>query len=62
MTRPRFFAKRNQGGTWSVVDRTDGRIAEMRGVLLVGLGQELATDMAELLVLEARKDRPEELE
>jgi hypothetical protein len=57
MSRQRFFAKRNQGGTWSVVDRTDGRIAEMRGVLLVGLGQELATDMAELLVMEDRKER-----
>lgn len=62
MNRRRFFAKRNLGGTWSVIDRADGEIAEMRGVLLVGLGQELANDMVALLILENREERPEELE
>jgi hypothetical protein len=59
MNRARFFAKKNLGGTWSVIDRSDGKIAEIRGVLLVGLGQELALDMVQLLLLEDRNERPE---
>ena len=62
MNRARYFAKRNHGGTWSVIDGADGQIAQIRGVLLVGLGHELAIDMARLLILEDRKDRSEELE
>lgn len=62
MDRPRFFAKRDKGATWSVVDRSDGRVAEMRGVLLVGLGEELAVDMAKLLVLEHHQGNPDERE
>jgi hypothetical protein len=61
MRRPRFFARKDRAGSWSVVDGSDGQTARMRGVLLVGLGQELAIDMVRLLVLEDRKDRPYEL-
>jgi hypothetical protein len=58
MKRPRYVAQKSRGGTWSVIDSANEQIAEMRNVLLVGLSQELANDMARLLILENRTETP----
>jgi hypothetical protein len=60
MKRPRYVARKSRGGTWSVIDSANEQIAEMRDVPLVGLSQELANDMAKLLILENRTDSPGE--
>jgi hypothetical protein len=52
MINCRYRAHKDNNGTWSVIDTETGEAATLRGVLLIGLGEELANDMAELLRLE----------
>ena len=52
MINRRYCAHRDNNGTWSVIDTETGQAAALSGVLLIGLGEELANDMAELLRLE----------
>lgn len=61
MNEPRFVAKRDRSGTWSVIDNANHMVAEMRGVPLIALGRDLAKDIAALLVIEASDNRPDEL-
>lgn len=60
MNDPRYVARMDRCGTWSVIDNTDLTVACMRGVPLIALGRELAVDMAALMVIEDRDDRPDE--
>jgi hypothetical protein len=59
MTPARYSAKEDVNGTWSVFDAVTEDVAEMVGVLLVGLGEELAHQMADLLNLEENKKKPD---
>jgi hypothetical protein len=52
MINHRYRAHRDPNGTWSVIDTETGEVAALSGVLLIGLGEELANDMAELLRME----------
>jgi hypothetical protein len=46
-------------GTWSVFDAVTEDAAEMLGVFLTGLSEELALDMTDLLNAEERTKRSE---
>jgi hypothetical protein len=58
-TPPRYSAKEDVNGSWSVIDADTEDVAEMLGVLLIGLGEELAHEMAELLNLEESRKNPD---
>ena len=58
MTPIRYSVKDDGHGTWSVFDAVTDDVAQMLGALLVGLGEELARDMADLLNLEESRKNP----
>lgn len=50
MSEKRFSAERNPDGSWSVIDHSAGRVANMHGVFLNRLSsQEIAEDFVALL-------------
>ena len=55
----RYSVKEDGHGTWSVFDAVTEDVAEMLGALLIGLGEELAHDMTDLLNLEESRKNPE---
>ncbi|NTJ66282.1 hypothetical protein G6M50_09595 [Agrobacterium rhizogenes] len=55
MTAPRYSVKEDVNGTWSVFDAVTQDVAEMLGALFIGLGEELAHEMADLLNFEESK-------
>ncbi|MGO4566800.1 hypothetical protein AB4Z52_17370 [Rhizobium sp. 2YAF20] len=52
MAKRRYSVRSDKSGTWSVIDAVTDDVADVRGVLLVGLGLELAEDTAQMLNLE----------
>ena len=48
----RYSVKADAHGTWSVFDAVTEDVAEMLGALLIGLGEVLAHDIADLLNFE----------
>jgi hypothetical protein len=58
MATPRYSVAKHISGTWSVTDAVTGEVAEVHGVLLIGLGNGLANDMAEMMNDEDRKMKP----
>lgn len=54
MTPIRYCVVRDAGWSWSVIDVTTGQVVAYCNVVLSGLSQSLAEDMAKLLNLEHR--------
>jgi hypothetical protein len=52
MVQAKFQAKQDGSSAWSVVNAVTDQVVNYYDVLLVGLRQQLATDLAELLNLE----------
>jgi hypothetical protein len=52
MAQAKFRVKQVGRNAWSVVDAATEQVVHYNGVLLVGVSEQLATDMAELLNFE----------
>ena len=55
----RYKPQEGPNETWTVIDAQNERVAEMGSRTIIGLNQQDAEEIAELLnILEARKQRP----
>lgn len=52
MIPTRYYAVRDAAWSWSVIDATTGRVVAYSDVILGGLSEGIAEDMAKLLNLE----------